>query len=463
MYISKYNLVLEITAEVDRESQFIIFNPLSGAVDLATTQELDVLNKLKLKADEDFSPTEQRVIEYMLERGYLYRSKEEEEEKVAVEYVKFRTHFQQEAKQFLLVPTYACNLSCVYCYQGKLTAKSPLITQEMVDKAFEFIWQIEETNPSQGKPFITLFGGEPLINSPRQKGIIQYIISKCHDNGYSLSAVTNGVDLIEYCDLFSGAKVGEIQVTVDGPKEVHDKRRMLRNGKGTFDRIIAGIEAIIAKGYTVNFRVVVDRDNLESLPRLAELLDQKGWLDLGPERFKVQLGRNYELFDRYAYPEQLMTRLEMLRAVFALARQNEVMAKFVQDDHSGVKYIYLTGEAHPPTFDTCPACSFEWVLDTYGDVYGCTATCGRKHLRVGNFFPEISLNMPLIRKWQERDVLKIPQCCNCAVSLICGGGCGALAFKEHGSIIAPNCRPIEEILQVGFEYYWPQIREKWLA
>ncbi|WP_026073654.1 hypothetical protein [Acetivibrio cellulolyticus] len=52
-------------------------------------------------------------------------------------------------------------------------------------------------------------------------------------------------------------------------------------------------------------------ENIKDIVNLAEFLDKKGWLDLPPELFKTQIGRNYELFDCYAKPQHLMTQVQL--------------------------------------------------------------------------------------------------------------------------------------------------------
>ena len=44
---------------------------------------------------------------------------------------------------------------------------------------------------------------------------------------------------------FISHRYREIQVTLDGPEEIHNKRRPLKGGQGTFDRIVAGIDAAL--------------------------------------------------------------------------------------------------------------------------------------------------------------------------------------------------------------------------
>jgi MoaA/NifB/PqqE/SkfB family radical SAM enzyme len=94
---------------------------------------------------------------------------------------------------------------------------------------------------------------------------------------------------------------------------IHDRRRVLHNGLGTFARVAAGIDALLAANIPVNLRVVVDRENLPALPVLARLAAERGWPDRPESAFKTQIGRNYELFGCASRQgrEQLFDRLEL--------------------------------------------------------------------------------------------------------------------------------------------------------
>ncbi|MHB1394789.1 MAG: radical SAM protein [Clostridia bacterium] len=186
--------------------------------------------------------------------------------------------------------SYSCNLACTYCFKHDIqrwTDLSPqgaslcidnrpsLITKEAVDAFFDYAGNNFSKGPA--KPFITLFGGEPLINSPSQRSIIEYIVNKCIQEDYELAAVTNGYDLAEYIDILKKEKINEIQVPLDGSREIHDGRRATANKKGTFDRIISGMQAAIKEGMPINLRSVVDLENIGDIVNLAEFLDSKGW------------------------------------------------------------------------------------------------------------------------------------------------------------------------------------------
>jgi hypothetical protein len=92
----------------------------------------------------------------------------------------------------------------------------------------------------------------------------------------------------------------------------------------------------------VNLRSVVDMENINDIINLARFLDKKGWLDLPPELFKTQLGRNYELFECYAKPQHLMTQVELWGKFASLSKEYPVLAKFHRPDFKGIRHLVDT-------------------------------------------------------------------------------------------------------------------------
>ena len=357
----------------------------------------------------------------------------------------------------MLIPTYSCNLACTYCFQHGIEGKPSLVSKETVDGFFDYVRK--EFGDAKKKPFITLFGGEPLMNSKAQKEIIEYIAGRCAQEGYELSAVTNGVDFTEYADILNRASIKEIQFTLDGTRAVHDQRRMTPDHRGTFDKVLAGMERAVSLGMPVNLRTVTDKHNIDDLVNLAGLLDEKGWLDLPPELFKTQIGRNYELFECYEKPEHLFSQAELWGYVAKLAERYPVMKKFHRPDFMGIRYLVDTGEMYLASFDTCPAGKTEWVFDLYGDIYGCTASCGREDFKLGTFWPAVGKNDTAILSWKNRNVTNIDQCRTCRYDVICGGGCGVVAAnKNNGEVLSPDCRPIQELYDIGLNFYRNEIK-----
>jgi len=72
---------------------------------------------------------------------------------------------------------------------------------------------------------------------------------------------------------------------------------------------------------------------------------------------------------------------------------------------------------------------------------------------LGTFYPEVSRKDEMINEWEKRDVISIPECKDCAVQLACGGGCGSVAKNRTGQICSTDCRPVKELLELGFASY----------
>lgn len=441
-----------ILVQIHDSNEYAILNPVSGSFDLMGQKEYNTM--LSLSQGTAIEPG---FSSYLLERGYAYQSEEEQNAAIANAYAAFQEEVKSSQVQLMFVPTYGCNLACTYCFQHGIDEMPEMASRETIDAFFRYA-RANFSGDSQ-KPFVTLFGGEPLVGSPAQKEVIAYFIQQCAAEGYELSAVTNGYDFTEYIALLKQVKIKEIQFTLDGSRAVHDSRRATANRKGTFDRVVAGIDAAIQNNMPVNLRTVVDMENLHDLVNLAEFLDSKGWLELPPQLFKTQLGRNYELFECYAKPQHLLSEVELWGKISSLSKMYPIVSKFHRPDFKGIRHIVDTGELYLASFDTCPACKTEWVFDLYGRIYGCTASCGRDEYLLGTYWPQVELFADAIQSWKTRNVKSIPKCADCKYDVVCGGGCGVVAANAHnGNVHSPDCRPIQELLEIGVNHYINEIR-----
>jgi uncharacterized protein len=324
------------------------------------------------------------------------------------------------------------------------------LTTGVIDSFFTYIL----TEFAGRRKYITLFGGEPLLNSPGHRSLISYFLSRASDSGIEICVVTNGYYLEEYVDLLRTATIREIQVTLDGTEDVHNKRRFLRNGGGTFNKIIKGIDACLSARFNINLRMVIDRENIEDLPALARLAAEKRWT--GNPYFKTQIGRNYELHHCQSAPGRLFDRLSLYSALYEIIKKNPHIIEFYRPAYSVTGFLADNGRLPDPLFDACPACKTEWAFDMTGKIYSCTATVGKQDEALGTFYPEVSLSREKIAEWESRDVTSIPECKNCNLQLACGGGCGSVAKNITGSIASPDCRPVMELMELGFAAFFPE-------
>ena len=439
MILSKHNIFSRIA---DSDNYFIV-NLLNGSADILAPDEaamlLDFQKGKELPADFRESLTAQGYIVNPEEEARLYQST----------YLDFLDARDDDELQIFFVPNYACNFACTYCYQDEYTNNHQSLTVEIIDAFFKYV----TTEFASRKKYLTIFGGEPLMNSPKQKEIITYLLQQAHAANLEVALVTNGFALVDYMDILKDAPIREIQVTLDGTSYMHNKRRFLKDGSPTFNNIVEGIDACLANHLPINLRMVVDKENIAELPALAAFAIEKGWTK--SDIFKTQLGRNYELHHCQADAQNLFSRISLYENIYHLVKEFPHILEFHKPAYSISKFLFENGDLPHPLFDSCPACKTEWAFDYTGTIYSCTATVGKADEALGTFYPEISRKQDLISAWENRDVTTIPECADCNVQLACGGGCGSIAKNKNNTICSADCRPVTNLLELGFASYFP--------
>jgi len=428
---SKHNIFSKIA---DSEEYFLV-NPLSRQADILDADEArNFLAGSPLNRDE------------YINKGYLV-DPGEEDKFFRKEYLNFMDERDSDEVQLFFTPWYTCNFNCSYCFQDEYTNHSEKVSDEVISAFFSYV----DEEFAHRRKYITLFGGEPLLNSPAKKESISRVIAEASRRKLDVAIVSNGYHVLEFLDVLKNARIREVQVTVDGTRQVHDSRRMLRGGKGSFDRIVEGVDALLANRIPVNMRVIVDQDNVGNLPELARFAMDKGWTS--HPLFKTALGRNYELHHCQTNQGRLFSRIEMYREIYSLVLDFPEILEFHKPAFSIAKFIFENGELPQPLFDSCSGAKTEWAFDYSGRIYSCTATVGNVGDELGTFYPKVELKEKLVEQWEDRDVIAIEACNNCPVQLACGGGCAAIAKNRTGKLHAPDCRPVKGLLELGIGLY----------
>ncbi len=153
-------------------------------------------------------------------------------------------------------------------------------------------------------------------------------------------------------------------------------------------------------------------------------------------------------------PDKLFDRISLYESIFELTKNHPHILEFYKPAYSVSKFLAENGELPEPLFDSCPACKTEWAFDYTGKIYSCTATVGKADESLGTFYPEITRKEDIIEQWESRDVTSIPECKECSAQLACGGGCGSVAKNRTGNICSSDCRPVKELMELGFSAYF---------
>ena len=177
----------------------------------------------------------------------------------------------------ILMPTEACNFRCTYCYEEfKLNRMQPRVVLGV--KNF-----LALRAPDLRGLNLSWFGGEPLLALDIMEDILDHaralvrshplirLVSDITTNAYTLSR--------NVFERLLDRGVAQYQVSLDGPREWHDRKRVLAGGRGTFDRVWTNLLGMrdVSRDFRVIVRLHVDRDNHGALPRfIAEYGQQFG-------------------------------------------------------------------------------------------------------------------------------------------------------------------------------------------
>ncbi len=136
--------------------------------------------------------------------------------------------------------TQMCNLKCDYCPHAqkdnnRMRSHANIrMPKEMAFKGIDFL----AAHSDEKKIIdISFFGGEPLIEFNLIKEIVLYAEGKLHNKHITFNVSTNALLLSEEnIDFFAKHRFC-ISISMDGPRDIHDKNRKDWNGKGSFHRV----------------------------------------------------------------------------------------------------------------------------------------------------------------------------------------------------------------------------------
>lgn len=160
----------------------------------------------------------------------------------------------------------ACNLGCRYCYYlGKDCSgpeRGPL--RMPLDLLESYILQHFEAAPPDEVVRFSWHGGEPTLAG---LGFFRQAVSlqRRHlppGRSFTNGLQTNGTLLDDEWGRFFAAEGFAVGLSLDGPREIHDLRRVTRDGRPTFDPALRGYEILRRHNVPVEILCVVGAHNV---------------------------------------------------------------------------------------------------------------------------------------------------------------------------------------------------------
>lgn|GEM_PF-788493 len=409
---------------VPREDGHIIaVNTLYKTVALIKRNDADELHRILVSPERHLTdPAGPSALLNALRRGLFLVDEELDE----FEFLKMRSllgKFGTEEFAVGLMPTLRCNFSCRYCY---VSPQSSDMSENMQQGILSWLSTRRFRHLICG-----WFGGEPMLRLDVIRMMTSAMQELCckHGSTFSNMMSTNGYLLTPTIirELENDLSFTSIQITLDGPPEVHNRWRPLKGGQGTFDVVFQNTANILAisRGINVNLRINVSEGNLEPAYNLMNIL---------PPEFKDPRLRVY-LKVAWPHPACWGERdcsekdREDRRA---LARQVLQFHKRIAYQGYGTNFMGTFGVGG------CIKCEGDYyhyfLIGPEGNLYKCTVA-----FEVGERFGYLTpdgkqvLDLPKLIRRMAKDPFADLHCSDCQVLPLCGGWCAYNATLGHRS------------------------------
>ncbi|MFZ5982578.1 MAG: radical SAM protein [Patescibacteria group bacterium] len=383
----------------------------------------------------------------LISRSFIVTDLDDEKcmEKVS-EITKERRNIQA---MYLILAT-RCNLRCAYCLYRAERSGSLSLKGECMDPgiAIESIEAFSRETAKNNKSLpgyweeVTFYGGEPLLNFHCLERAVQYIRRMQEDGriweGVNFVLNTNGLLLSRNIMYFLKKEEIEIQISIDGPRSIHDSVRVFPSGKGSFDSLVSKLDKM--KGLGVDFvpLVTISEANVDSLAECVEWLCRR----FSIKRYGLNLMMHTGGKTDPGYGE---------RAARSMREAHLVANSFgaVDKMYEGVFRVFSSGQVVP---QSCGA-GRKLVVFPRGGIHACQALEASGITAIGKL-PKFEPESPNRIHWSKRNRFNNPVCLACPAIGGCGGGCGASAYNHIGDVhgIDPNhCSWMKSVFQQWLE------------
>jgi uncharacterized protein len=337
-----------------------------------------------------------------------------------------------------------CNLDCRYCFEER---NRESMTDEVARQVIEFVSKRVNTLSMLR---VCWYGGEPLFAADRLFDLSRRIRAVCDAGGcrYTATMISNGYLLDrEMAQRLKEERVTDVQLTLDGPRDIHDARRPLADGSGSYDVILENISQSFDL-LRVNVRINVDQKNSHRVAELLETLDRRGLRDKVAVYFG-KLEASTSVCQNIA--EDCLDNQAFSRAEIEL---------FQQALERGFAICKLPRPS--PAF--CGAVkTSSFLVDPDGRLYKCWNEVGTPERSLGRIDQKIDILHPELYPWLTSSPFKKQQCRRCNILPLCMGGC-PVREPGNGETVTDNCTTwkynLNQMLELIAQSRMPVIREQ---
>jgi len=295
-----------------------------------------------------------------------------------------------------VTPTMECNARCFYCYEEGVRCGN--MRNEDADKIVEIL----SKSQIKREILLTWFGGEPLMNQEW----MDYFSKALKTANFSFSAflISNGSKITDQViqKMQEDWNIHSVQITLDGDDEEYCKRKdYIDQDETIYYSMLSKIKKLSKAGISVQIRINIDLENLESVYALVDDLQQ------------VFYKENNVTF----YPAFLTGGKRKISELKKIEIIKEILIRVKDMDKLPINsYLYKWPKTHACYYNQTSAFS----IDTKGNIFKCEHQLGHDNKAIGNIYTELEENYNQ-REFSGRRI----ECQKCVFLPKCHGGCNS--------------------------------------
>lgn len=325
--------------------------------------------------------------------------------------------------------THECNMACKYCFASTTNKHKNVMPSYVARKAIQ---NLLHQFPNAETYMIYFFGGEPLLYKAFIKDAVNIAKQEICENAnkrVSFLINTNGTLLSNPCLLdFLSKENFTVTISIDGPENENDRSRVFNNGRGSFSRIMEGIN--IMKNRNINFNL---RATLSPRTR--------------------HLAKIFKFFEDMKIPySYAFTITASTKEKYETQFSESDMFRFDKELDSVMNYFLVKKINHQQIYAMdfnrkldlvkngslithgCEAGRNSLLVDESGNYFSCQNMLPFKETSIGNI--DIGFDDDRRRCYRSHHLDSLPVCKLCWARYLCGGGCETERYVCSKELIA---------------------------
>ena len=414
---------------VKYENEYILFNTLTLSLLVLDQKHKDLIENGNM--DEFLKSCSEDEIYALIDNGIILDETIDELKIIKDSY--WYNKYKDDTLHVSVLTTLGCNFGCPYCFE---TRRNVQLNEHVENAIVNFI-----EKQSDGKKYVHIdwYGGEPLLNMDSIIRISERMIKLAEEKGftYYASITTNGYLLTEKnLNLLLKYNVKSAQITIDGPKRIHDKMRPLVNKMGTYDVILNNIRNA-SKHININLRVNI---NNETYPYVDELFEDLVGIDNLYLAIKAIVPASYKDYNAPTVTAENYAKIVVEKYLNAKKMGlNTALDKLFEG--SVHRYCIVDSDS-------------QFIISPTGRLF----KCGESYLDdepgiIGQINEDGELEIDEMKKtFWDKDPCEFEECKKCKVLPLCLGGCQMKRLIKKTESCSPEYKyALSELIKHYYE------------